>query len=540
MVWERGPSVIRRFFAALPLVLLACQQPPAPMPGPVCAATTAEAVPFRLLTRAELDRTLADLIGDTTAPAAAKLPAEPLVYGLDNNAKLNTANDAWVAAAFEVAETAAARAVKDRKAQLVACTTHDRACGVKFVTEFGRRAFRRTLTPAERSTMINFFDRVFAKEGFDPALEQTLTVFLQSPQFLYRPEIGVRGIVPGAPAALEPTDLATKLSYFVWGSMPDDALLAAAENGELDTAEGLQKQAKRMLASPKAEAAASAFFSRFFTLDALARVEKDAVQFPMYTPALQTSWRRSMELYFGEVTKPGGTLEGLLLTPALYVDGTMTMYEPNASPTFQRIAMTSKGKSGVLAQPGLLARLASPDQASPVRRGVFVFDRLLCQALPLPPPELNITPPAPKPGATTRERFAEHGASAGCTGCHARIDPMGFGFEHFDGMGVWRDTEEGKPIDAKGAIVATRDAELRGEFDGVGELAAKLSKSKQVHDCVSSEWYRWALGRVEAESDQCALDGVQKRFFDSKGSFEELQLAIIASDAFRYRSGGGP
>lgn len=537
-VWERAFSVMR-WSLALPLLLIGCNRP-APLPTtPVCAATTAEAAPFRLLTRAELDRTLADLVGDTTSPAAAKMPAEPLAYGLDNNAKLNSANDTWVTSAFEVAEGVAARAVKDRKALLVSCTTFDANCGAKFVTEFGRRAFRRPLTPAERSAFLDFFDAALAKEGFDPALEQTLTVFLQSPQFLYRPELGVRGNVPGAPAQLEATDLASKLSYFLWGTMPDDELLAAAETGALDTPEGLQQQAKRMLKSPRAEAAASAFFARFFSLDALSRVEKDAVKYPMWTPTLQSSWRRSMELYFGEVARPGGTLEGLLTTPALYVDSSMTMYVPNTSNDFQRVAMTSAGKSGVLAQPGLLARLASPDQASPVRRGVFVFDRVLCQALPPPPANLNVTPPPAQPGATTRERFAVHGASAGCNGCHARIDPMGFGFEHFDGMGVWRDTEEGKPIDAKGSIVGTRDAELRGDFDGVGELAAKLSKSKQVHDCLATEWYRWALGRVEAESDQCALDQVTKRFFDSKGSFEELQLAIVASDAFRFRSGGG-
>ena len=522
---------------ALPL-LLGCPQATPPSDAPVCAATTADAAPFRLLTRAELDRTLEDLLGDVSHPAAARLPPEPLVYGFDNNARINLANDTWVSGSFELAEDVAARAVKDRKKMLVTCAIEDAACGEKFVDRFGRLAFRRALTIDERSAFSKFFTAALMREGFDPALEQTLTVFLQSPQFLYRPELGVRAVVPGTPARLEPVEVASKLSYFLWGSMPDEELLSAAENGGLDTPAQVEKQARRMLSSPRAQAAATEFFARFFTLDALARVEKDVTLYPMWTPKLQSSWRRSMELYFGEVTRPGGTLQNLLETPALYVNDTMTMYSTNTSPDFQRVAMTSAGRSGVLAQPGLLARLASPDQGSPVRRGVFVFDRLLCQPLPLPPANLVITAPAPKPGATTRERFAAHGGNPGCSGCHERIDPMGFGFEHFDGMGVWRDTEEGKPIDAKGAIVATRDSALRGPFDGVGELAAKLSQSKQVHDCLSTQWFRWALGRVEAESDGCALEKVQQRFFDSKGSFEELQLAIIGSDAFRFRSGG--
>ena len=525
---------------ALLLAFAACK-PPEPEPsGPVCAATTADAAPFRMLTRAELDRTLADLVGDTSRPAAARLPNEPLVYGFDNNSRLHTANDTWVAASFELAEDVALRAVKDRKPMLVTCATFDAACGNTFVESFGRKAFRRALKAEELAAFKKFFANAFAKEGFDAALEQTLTVFLQSPQFLYRPEVGLRAIVPGSPAQLEPSELASKLSYFLWGSMPDEALLAAAENGELDTPAGIEKQARRLLASPRAQAAATDFFSRYFTLDALARVEKDVARFPSWVPRLQTSWKQSMQLYFGEVAKPGGTLAGLLSTPALYVDSTMSMYAPNASTEFQRVTMTAAGRSGVLAQPGLLARLASPDQGSPVRRGVFVFDRLLCQALPLPPPEIDTTPPPPKPGATTRERFAVHGTTAGCTGCHERIDPMGFGFEHFDGMGVYRDKEEGKDIDSSGAVIGTRDSALRGAFDGVDGLSTKLAKSRQVHDCLSSQWYRWALGRVEAESDACALDKIQAKFFDTSGSFEELQLAIVGSDAFRFRSGGNP
>ncbi len=534
-------AVTRLPLLALIAGLLSCRPAvPPPTSGTVCAASTADAAPFRLMTRAELDRTLDDLVGDTTRPAAGKLPSEPLVYGFDNNARLNTATDTWVAASFELAEGVAERAVKQRKQTLISCTTEDAACGARFIDSFGRRAFRRGLTLDERAAFKKFFETALVKEGFDAALEQTITVFLQSPQFLYRPEVGLRALVPGAPARLEPAELASKLSYFLWGSMPDAELLAASEHGGLDTPEGLTKQARRMLASPKAQTAAAEFFSRFFTLDALSRVEKDLTRFPSWTPALQSSWRRSMELYFGEVGRPGGTLQGLLETPALYVDSTMSMYSPNSNAQFQRVQMTSPGKSGVLAQPGLLARLASPDQGSPVRRGVFVFDRLLCQPLPMPPADLVIVPPPPKPGATTRERFDQHGSNPGCTGCHTRIDPMGFGFEHFDGMGVWRETDEGKPIDARGAVVATRDSTLVGPFDGVGELSAKLSKSKQVHDCLAAQWYRWALGRVEAESDTCALTKIQDTFFESKGSFEELQLAIVTSDAFSFRSGASP
>ncbi len=522
-------------WSLLALLFVGCR--PAPQPVQTsCAATSADAAPFRLLTRAELDHTVRDLLGDTTHPAAAKLPAEPLVYGFDNNARLNSANAAWVAASFALAEDVAARAVKERKALLVSCTLEDADCGAQFVETFGRRAFRRSLTVDEQSAFAAFFRAALVRDGFDAALEQTLTVFLQSPQFLYRPELGVRAMVAIAPAALNGPELASKLSYFLWGSMPDDALIAAAENGSLAQPPVLDAQARRMLTAPQAEEARADSFSRFFTLDALARVEKDPASYPQWNVALQASWLRSIELYFSEVGRPGGTLWGLLRTPALYVDSTMSMYSPNSSADFQRVQMTSPARSGVLAQPGLLARLASSDQGSPVRRGVFVFDRFLCQPLPPPPPNLMATPPPVTPGSTTRERFSMHSVT-GCATCHSKIDPMGFGFEHFDGIGLWRDTEAGKPIDATGAIVGPNDDALAGKFDGVGELSDKLSQSKQVHDCLAAQWYRWALGRVEAESDGCALAKVQQRFFDSGGDFEALQLAIVGSDAFRYRSG---
>ena len=519
----------------LSLLLLGCR----PAPPPVvtsCAATAADAAPFRLLTRAELDHTLNDLLGDTTHPAAAKLPAEPLVFGFDNNARLNSANDVWVAASFGLAEDVAGRAVKERKALLVSCATEDADCGAKFVERFGRRAFRRSLTADERDAFAAFFRAQLVRDGFDLALEETLTVFLQSPQFLYRPELGVRANSVIAPPPLGGVELASKLSYFLWSSMPDDALIAAGENGALEDPISLHAQALRMLAAPQAQTARGEFFSRFFILDALARVEKDSVSYPRWNVALQTSWRRSMELYFGEVGRPGGTLAGLLKTPALYVDSTMAMYSPNSSPDFQRVAMASPGRSGVLAQPGLMARLAGSDQGSPVRRGVFVFDRFLCQPLPPPPPSIMATPPVPVLGSTTRERFAAHSVP-GCATCHSKIDPMGFGFEHFDGMGLWRDTEAGKPIDSSGEVVGPNDDALAGKFDGVGQLAGKLSQSRQVHDCLAAQWYRWALGRVEAESDGCALAKVEQRFFDSGGDFETLELAIVESDAFRFRSG---
>jgi hypothetical protein len=174
-----------------------------------------------------------------------------------------------------------------------------------------------------------------------------------------------------------------------------------------------------------------------------------------------------------------------------------------------------------------------PDGSSPVRRGKFVLDQLMCEPPPPPPAGVAITPPPPDPNATTRQRFANHSTDPQCHACHQFIDPPGFTFEHYDGMGLWRDTENGQPIDASGAIVFSREESLVGPVADVTELAAKLAHSPQVHECVAKEIYRFALGRQLTEADSCTTSQLAERFFKSGGSFKDLFLAIVESDAFR-------
>jgi hypothetical protein len=188
---------------------------------------------------------------------------------------------------------------------------------------------------------------------------------------------------------------------------------------------------------------------------------------------------------------------------------------------------------GVLAQPGVLSLRAGPDQGSPIRRGIFVLDKLLCQPPPPPPADAAIVPPTPSAQGTTRERFAQHSQSPGCAGCHKFIDPVGFTFEHYDGVGARRETENGLPIDSRGGVVEARDPGLVAPVADLPELAQRLGKSRQVHDCVAQEWLRFALGRPLDAADACALETVQETFMAGGGSFDALLLAIATSDSFR-------
>jgi hypothetical protein len=192
-------------------------------------------------------------------------------------------------------------------------------------------------------------------------------------------------------------------------------------------------------------------------------------------------------------------------------------------------------RAGVLTQPGLMALLAYPDQSSPVARGVFVRERMLCQHLPPPPNDVVIEPPDPDPNATTRERFAQHTADAACSGCHSLIDPLGFGFEHYDAIGRFRTDENGLPVDASGSLGGIADASQVGDYEGAVELADKLLASTDFQECVAHQWTTFALGREPGEDDACAMQGIRQSFADSGGDLRELLVSIATSDSFRFR-----
>ncbi|MBX5482053.1 MAG: DUF1592 domain-containing protein, partial [Myxococcaceae bacterium] len=491
-----------------------------------------------LLTREEYDNTVRDLLGDDTRPARA-FPAEPRVLGFENNPAAHQVNALLVAAYLDAAEAIAARAMVEHRDVLFGdcrSQTFDRLrCAEVFLQRILPRAFRRPPTPEELDSFRTFLMTTAEKEGPDTAVEWTLQVILQSPQFLYRFESGVP--LTETENVLTPYEIASRLSYFLWSSMPDDALLAAAARGELSTPEGLAQHARRMLADPKARDSVHNFFRQWLTLDRIPTLEKDTAAFPEFTPEVAAAWREGIDLFIDELWSGDATLRSLLTSRSMYVDQTTApLYGMSMSGDgFMRVDMTPGTRSGLITQPGLLAELAGPLSSSPVKRGVFVREKLLCETLAPPPAGVAVTPPDPDPGLTTRERFAEHEANPACAGCHAKIDPIGFGFEQYDALGRFRVTENGKPIDATGVVNGAKDPVLKAPFDGAIELGERLAASRQVSDCVATHWFRYALGRVEAPADKESLDAIRARFAESGGDFRELFVAIASSPVFRTR-----
>jgi hypothetical protein len=434
--------------------------------------------------------------------------------------------------AFVGAAGALAAQLTAARAQVVGCgDLSDDACLGAFFDRAGRRAFRRPLEPAERDRFVGL-----VREEANPAdgLELALTVMLASPHLLYRSELGeARG---DGVYALTAWETASLLSYTLWGSAPDEALLQAAEAGQLATAEGRAAEAARLLAHPRARARLGWFGVQWLDVDKVPTMHKAAERYPAWSPALadamaaEAAARVSAELIGGE-----GTLPGLLVSPRSSVNAELAaLYGVDPPAAGWADVVLPPSRAGVLGMAGVLAATAHSDQTSPVRRGLWVRGRLLCQDLGTPPANAGGVPEV-DPGASTRDRFDQHSSDPACSSCHQYIDPVGFGFEHFDPVGAWRDTDEGNPIDARGEVLGMEgigQAE-RLPFDGVAELAALVAASDAAPACFTRTTWAWALGADAV--DACDLDASTLAFRAAGQRHDALIDALVRSPAFVER-----
>jgi hypothetical protein len=479
--------------------------------------------PARLLTRYEFDNTVRDLLGLDMGLAREKFPPENSTGGFENSVDSHVVNPLLIRRYLEVAETLAARAVKENDYPETG-----------FLPDLLYHAFRRPPTGDELDAFESMYDDARSKWGTARAQEMVLAAVLQSPQFLYRLEFS-DDREPNELVKNDSFEMATRLSYMVWSTMPDDELLAAAEADELQTADQIEAQVRRMLHDPRAHATVGHFYRQWLHLDALADTVKDESTFGSIPEGAVQDWQASINEFVQWVHFEGGAdFETLMTADKVFVTPDMAgMYGAEAGSSMEAVSMDDR--AGLLTQPALLALLAYPDQSSPIHRGIFVREKLLCQPLPPPPANMMFEPPDPDPEATTRQRFAQHTENDACSACHSLIDPIGFGFEEYDGVGRYRTEENGRTVDASGEVVHSGDDALDGDFDGATQLAERLAQSDVARDCVANQWMTFALGRPATSADLCSVAGVRERFAESEGSFEDLFVAIATSDAMRYR-----
>ncbi len=523
---------------------------PPPRANAECGTPIAGRATARLLTRLQYDNTIRDLLGDDTSPGGS-FPEEATFLGFGNNADVHRASLLLSEQHASAARSVAAAAVAGGLSELLPCEEQSSACMQQFVSEFGYRAFRRPLLPGESEPLMDLFEAANGEWGFEKAVELVLQAILQSPQVLYRTEslasaspIGATpaagGVAPPSDAvALDSYQIASRLSYFLWNTMPDDELFRMADAGMLVSTENIEAQARRMIQDERARSTVADFHRQWLGLSRFGGLARQEGAGQAYSTDFNAAWQQSLEQFAQHAFwEAGGTVESLLQSSEVFVPSAEMGQLYGLRPTADGSPVEDPNRIGLLSQPALMALLSHPDQSAPIQRGKFVREQLLCQTLRPPPPTVDASPPDPDPNATTRERFAQHTSQEECAGCHRMIDGIGFGLEGFDHLGRFRSEENGLPIDTSGDIQLAVDATLNGEFEGVAELSQKLAASEQVEACLATQWFRYAMGRAEQDEDACSLSTVQRVFADSGGSFTELLVALTTTGAFRFRPMG--
>ncbi len=518
---------------------------PAPgMPTPIpsmpgqsggCQESSPPVQPARRMTRDQYLATVRDLLGETR-DLGDRLPADDKGDAVFAPPDTLTVTPAWADKLLNTAEDVAKVAITKLPA-LLPCNPagNEEACAGDFIKAFGKKAFRRPLTPEDVQGLTAVYKSGAADGGFARGIELVISTILQSPSFVYRVELGQKaGSVPGA-VKLTPYEVATRLSYFIWGTMPDAPLFAAADNGKLGTREEIAAQVDRMMKDPRARSTLIGFHERLFGTDIIDEVSRDAMEYPQFTDALRASMKAEFGAFVGDVLFEGdGRLETLLTSRTTFVDASLASLYGVSAPAgagLQKVQLDANQRAGVLTSVGLLTAHAISDISAPIVRGKFIRERLLCTELAEPPPALMVEEPARKPGSTTRELLERHSVDPSCAGCHHLMDPIGFAYSNFDAIGRWRTMEEGKPIDNGARLQAT---DVDGEFRGPVQLAQKFAGSQQVRDCVMTTMLSFAHGPGVAQ-DACLTNRIRKTFADSSHDVRVLARAIAEADGFQYR-----
>jgi hypothetical protein len=500
---------------------------------------------IRRLTRLEYDNTMRDLLGITTSvsKAAAFTPdSEAGTSGFLRGSTITAGDDARImmTAGASVAEQVASKLPSLLPCSPLPTTAGDQeACVSKFITQFGKRAYRRPLTARETELMQTLYKTQRSAEvgaSFEQAVSVLIGSIIQAPQFLYHWELGNN--VPKKDGNLikyNAYEVASKLSYLLWSTMPDDKLFEAAANDALDTPEQVALQAKRLLADDKAKEGLANFHAQWAEIADLVQIPKDA-SIKDYTPEVAQAMIDETGAFVASTLLGSGpgTLEALLTSSKTVADSRLAKIYgvTSTAATPQPINLDAKQRAGIFTLLGFLSAKADTGDSHPVKRGDSFLRRAFCMEFKVPdnvPPVADSMPG----GATTRERFTLH-AQMPCASCHVIIDPIGFAFEEFDAIGAFRTMDQGKKVDSSGTAVTPGGANLT--FNNAVELMNQVSRLPEVQDCMTTQWMRYMLGRkevtTETPSKKVALEEFKRANFDVR----ELLISLTRTRTFTHRS----
>ena len=500
------------------------------------AAIRPGSAPLRRLTDHQFDVLVLDVYG-VVLPDGLFPSTQPgdgfRTFALNNGVSASGA-ESMMLAAEHVADAVPLSDVLD-------CGDGPEACGRAWVLDRAAAAFRRPLSESEAALVTRFLD---AGVGAEEGVRMGIFVTLQLPQVVYLDTATAGPVVQAAEleaadvVAVDPFAVASRLSFFLTDGPPDAELWAAAAAGELATRAQVSAHAWRLVSHPRSTGVVAGFHQDWLHLDQLDDMLKDTARYPGWTDALVADMHTETDLFTTEVVWMGdATFDALMFSNATWVTPELaTIYGVDVDGSgWQRVALDGDVRPGVLGRVGFLSAHSYAAASAPVRRGAWVLEELLCEQLQ-PPPEVDLTLPDESAEILTiRDKLAVHTSDTSCRTCHDRIDPIGFSFEHFDGIGAWRATwESGIAVDATGSLELPS-----GDFDGYAEMIGLVASSDRARECYARRWFEYGVGRRSEPGDACSVRTLGQRFDESGGDIRALLVDVALTDAFLYRTVDG-
>lgn len=504
-------------------------------------------VTIRRLNRVEYRNTVRDLFGIEFRPAA-DFPADEVGYGFDNIADVLSISpllmEKYLAAAESIAHQALAadaqRPTGERRILgLPAGSDAKSPSGIRsLLTTFVSKAYRRPAQPDEVDRLMHLVKSAL-QEGDGPkaAIELAVQAVLVSPSFLFRIERDPKPTNAQTVRTLDDFELATRLSYFLWSTMPDDELFALAKAGTLRA--NLAEQVRRMLATPKAQALVTNFASQWLQLRGLQSITPDRQRFPRFDERLRQAMRQETEAFVAHVVRNDRSVVELLDADYTFLNERLARHygiDGVKGDEFRLVKLTTDQRGGLLSQASILTLTSNPTRTSPVKRGKWVLEQILGSPPPPPPPDV---PPldesaGPEAAFSLRERLEQHRADPNCAVCHHQMDTLGFGLENYDAVGAWRERDGKVPIDPSGTLPDGR------AFRQPAELRAALARRRvEFVRCLVEKLLVYALGRGLMYDDDYAVERIVESAARNDYRFSGLVLGIVESDPFQKRAGAG-
>ena len=505
----------------------------------------------RRLTHSQYNNTVRDLLGDQLQPANS-FPKEDYIHGFKNQLEGQGVSPLQAEAYSKAAEALAHFAFRggDQHGLIPGqpASPTDEACAEKFVRQFGLKAFRRPLTDDEARQYLGLFLQESRRTAdFLGGARIIVEAMLQSPHFLFRIERGHGG-------PFESFEIASRLSYFLWDTMPDDEMLRAAEQGEYSTGEQIEARARRMLADPRAKISLEEFLAQWLRFDGVLSATRDRRRFGEFNTVLAGAMVEETRRLFNQLVWDDKNFMEFFTADYTFVNSDLArLYGlPEPAEGYAKVSYPAEsGRAGVLGHGSFLVVTSNPSETSPTSRGLFVRNQFLGHEVPAPPPGVNTSLPeltvdAPQ---TNRQRLAVHLNSESCASCHRLIDPIGLGFEQYNPIGAFEEKmllrsgggRRGGPA-ATVELAVDTSAHIQGmensAFSTPKELGHILADSNSCQKCIVKQMFRYAFGREETKHDQPVIDQLLEKFHNSGFRFRELIVAIVTSQLFLQKGAG--